>query len=367
MRHTTAPHPRRQVGGAPSGPRRKTLRLLLSPTPGTAKRTACSAPFDHTPRGWSRPRTASTGSWAGSRPRRCPASPMACTRFPLRPRIGSWARSTTRTRSARRPTFRRSWTSARGRTSIPSSPRGTPRSGILSKNKSRFTARGITVPVPEWPVLRQAMDKHALAELAEKIGCPVPSNVPTAHPRGGRGHGRAGRVPAAAEAPLLVGLPGRAARAAPRAAGGDHPGVSGLRDAHHSGVDSGAAGPARQRERHHGPSGPAHHRGRSPQRPDGLPLVRLRDHDAGLDRGRPSSSSRSPTCSRAWGTRGMPAPSSRWTRETASPSCSSSTAGRGIASGAASRRARTSRGSASRSSAASASRRCRPPPGCRCS
>jgi biotin carboxylase len=46
--------------------------------------------------------------------------------------------------------------------------------GILSKNKPRFAARGITVPVPEWPVLRQAMDKHALAELAEKIGCPCP-------------------------------------------------------------------------------------------------------------------------------------------------------------------------------------------------
>jgi hypothetical protein len=53
-------------------------------------------------------------------------------------------------------------------------PSWDPEVGILSKNKSRFAARGITVPVPEWPVLRQAMDKHALAELATEIGCPCP-------------------------------------------------------------------------------------------------------------------------------------------------------------------------------------------------
>ena len=53
-------------------------------------------------------------------------------------------------------------------------PSWDPEVGILSKNKSRFAARGITVPVPEWPVLRQAMDKHALAELAAEIGCPCP-------------------------------------------------------------------------------------------------------------------------------------------------------------------------------------------------
>ena len=53
-------------------------------------------------------------------------------------------------------------------------PSWDPEVAILSKNKPRFAARGITVPVPEWPVLRQAMDKHTLAELAEKIGCPCP-------------------------------------------------------------------------------------------------------------------------------------------------------------------------------------------------
>jgi biotin carboxylase len=53
-------------------------------------------------------------------------------------------------------------------------PSWDPEVGILSKNKSRFTTRGITVPVPEWPVLRQAMDKYALAELAAEIGCPCP-------------------------------------------------------------------------------------------------------------------------------------------------------------------------------------------------
>jgi len=53
-------------------------------------------------------------------------------------------------------------------------PSWDPEVGILSKNKARFAARGIAVPVPEWPVLRQAMDKYALAQLAEKIGCPCP-------------------------------------------------------------------------------------------------------------------------------------------------------------------------------------------------
>jgi biotin carboxylase len=53
-------------------------------------------------------------------------------------------------------------------------PSWDPEVGILSKNKSRFTARGVTVPVPEWPVLKQAMDKHALAQLASEIGCPCP-------------------------------------------------------------------------------------------------------------------------------------------------------------------------------------------------
>ena len=53
-------------------------------------------------------------------------------------------------------------------------PSWDPEVGILSRNKSRFAARGITVPVPEWPVLRQGMDKHALAELAAEIGCLCP-------------------------------------------------------------------------------------------------------------------------------------------------------------------------------------------------
>jgi carbamoyl-phosphate synthase large subunit len=53
-------------------------------------------------------------------------------------------------------------------------PSWDPEVGILSKNRSRFTARGILVPVPEWSVLKRAMDKHALAQLAMELGCPCP-------------------------------------------------------------------------------------------------------------------------------------------------------------------------------------------------
>jgi glutathione synthase/RimK-type ligase-like ATP-grasp enzyme len=45
---------------------------------------------------------------------------------------------------------------------------------LLSKNKSRLAARGITVPVPEWPVLQRAMDKHALVRAATELGFPCP-------------------------------------------------------------------------------------------------------------------------------------------------------------------------------------------------
>jgi predicted ATP-grasp superfamily ATP-dependent carboligase len=45
---------------------------------------------------------------------------------------------------------------------------------ILSKNKQRFADRGIAVPVPEWLLLRQVMDKYALAQLATEMGCPCP-------------------------------------------------------------------------------------------------------------------------------------------------------------------------------------------------
>jgi glutathione synthase/RimK-type ligase-like ATP-grasp enzyme len=45
---------------------------------------------------------------------------------------------------------------------------------LLSKNMARFARRGITVPVPEWPVLRGAMDKHALVRAATEMGFPCP-------------------------------------------------------------------------------------------------------------------------------------------------------------------------------------------------
>jgi biotin carboxylase len=45
---------------------------------------------------------------------------------------------------------------------------------LLSKNKSRLADRGITVPVPEWAVLRRAMDKHALIEAASQLGFACP-------------------------------------------------------------------------------------------------------------------------------------------------------------------------------------------------
>jgi predicted ATP-grasp superfamily ATP-dependent carboligase len=45
---------------------------------------------------------------------------------------------------------------------------------LLSKNKSRLAERGITVPVPEWSVLKRAMDKHALVQAATELGFPCP-------------------------------------------------------------------------------------------------------------------------------------------------------------------------------------------------
>jgi biotin carboxylase len=45
---------------------------------------------------------------------------------------------------------------------------------LLSKNKDRLARRGITVPVPEWTVLRRAMDKHALIRAASELGFACP-------------------------------------------------------------------------------------------------------------------------------------------------------------------------------------------------
>jgi glutathione synthase/RimK-type ligase-like ATP-grasp enzyme len=45
---------------------------------------------------------------------------------------------------------------------------------LLSKHKETFRERGITVPVPDWPVLRRVMDKQALIEAATVLGFPCP-------------------------------------------------------------------------------------------------------------------------------------------------------------------------------------------------
>jgi predicted ATP-grasp superfamily ATP-dependent carboligase len=45
---------------------------------------------------------------------------------------------------------------------------------LLSKNQKRLAEHGITVPVPDWPVLRRAMDKHAVIEAATALGFPCP-------------------------------------------------------------------------------------------------------------------------------------------------------------------------------------------------
>jgi predicted ATP-grasp superfamily ATP-dependent carboligase len=45
---------------------------------------------------------------------------------------------------------------------------------LLSKNKRRLAERGVAVPVPDWPVLRRAMDKHALVQAAAEAGFPCP-------------------------------------------------------------------------------------------------------------------------------------------------------------------------------------------------
>jgi biotin carboxylase len=52
---------------------------------------------------------------------------------------------------------------------------------LLSKNKRRFAEQDITLPVPDWSVLRKAMDKHALVQLATEVGFPCPrSHLPRA-------------------------------------------------------------------------------------------------------------------------------------------------------------------------------------------
>jgi biotin carboxylase len=45
---------------------------------------------------------------------------------------------------------------------------------LLAKNKPRFAERGIAVPVPDWAVLRRAMDKHAVIQAAAEVGFPSP-------------------------------------------------------------------------------------------------------------------------------------------------------------------------------------------------
>jgi biotin carboxylase len=53
---------------------------------------------------------------------------------------------------------------------------------LLSKNKGRLAELGITVPVPEWSVLRRAMDKYALAQAATALGFPCPRTYLPATP-----------------------------------------------------------------------------------------------------------------------------------------------------------------------------------------
>ncbi|HWC03771.1 MAG TPA: hypothetical protein VHF87_13520 [Methylomirabilota bacterium] len=69
---------------------------------------------------------------------------------------------------------------------------------LLSRNKARFTAQGITVPVPEWPVLRATMDKYAIARLASDLGVPCPR---TYHPAA---RGEAAEMAAELGFPLFV-------------------------------------------------------------------------------------------------------------------------------------------------------------------
>ena len=173
MRHTTAPHPRRQVGGAPSGPRRKTFRLLVTnPWNGQAYCVLRAL------RPYATRVIATTYREHGLLGRLAPA---AVSRFvdgvyPVPFAAQDWQRGQIHDEnSEREEAYVQAVLDICAREDIDTVfPSWDPEVGILSKNKSRFTARGITVPVPEWPVLRQAMDKYALAELAEKIGVPCP-------------------------------------------------------------------------------------------------------------------------------------------------------------------------------------------------
>jgi len=44
----------------------------------------------------------------------------------------------------------------------------------FSRNKRQFSQRGITLPVPEWPVLVKLMDKYRLMQEAAAAGFPCP-------------------------------------------------------------------------------------------------------------------------------------------------------------------------------------------------
>ena len=147
---------------------------------------------------------------------------------------------------------------------------------LLSKNKSRLAERGITVPVPEWSVLRRAMDKHALVQAATELGFPCPRTLSPRHARGRRRSRQAPGLPGRREAALLRERPRIVPRDRPGEAGGDRPaGPADLRDADAPGVDSGRARPARERGRHPGSHGPPDHGARAPASADGAEIVRL--------------------------------------------------------------------------------------------
>ncbi len=147
---------------------------------------------------------------------------------------------------------------------------------VLSRNKSRLAERGITVPVPEWPVLQRAMDKHALVRAATAMGFPCPRTYLPGSPEEAVDLAKRLGYPVVVKPRFsvrgrgsgLVTDPAKLEETVRRV----QPtfGMPILQE-----WIPGRARPARQRGRHPGSHGPPDHGARAPASADGAEIVRL--------------------------------------------------------------------------------------------
>ena len=213
MRHSTAPHPRHLVDAAPSGPQRTALRLLVTnPWNGQAYCVLRAL------RPYATRVIVTTYREHGILGRLAPA---AVSRFvdgvyPVPFAAQDWQLGRIPTRTRRRGGVRSGDPGHlragghRHRLPLVGPRGGNPLEEQAPLHRTRHHSAGSGVARPS------ASDGQARAGRARREDrVPVPSNVPTADPRRCCRRGRAGRVPAAAEASLLVGLPGQLASTTP--------------------------------------------------------------------------------------------------------------------------------------------------------